>query len=70
MTTAETPDSGADTPVDPHALDPKEQMRAALEAKHAGHRANDAARNDQRNAQGGPHGQVGGKRQFRRKAGS
>lgn len=49
-------------------VDPKEAMRQALErkkaAEHSGQRGFDAA-----DDKGHTHGQVGGKRQFRRKAG-
>lgn len=49
--------------------DPKELMREALERKQASHhRSAEAARNNGRTS-GGPHGQIGGKRTFRRKAG-
>lgn len=49
--------------------DPKELMREALERKHANqHRSAEAARDSGRTS-GGPHGPVGGKRTFRRKAG-
>lgn len=57
------PDADAAGPVDP-----KEQMRAALEAKrNAQHRHADGAASSGK--QGGSQGQLGGKRQFRRKAG-
>lgn len=50
-------------------LDPKEQMKAALEAKkQAQHGSAQGAASSGKNA-GGPHGQQGGKRTFRRKAG-
>ncbi|HYO18668.1 MAG TPA: DUF5302 domain-containing protein [Dermatophilaceae bacterium] len=49
--------------------DPKELMKQALERKQASHhRSAETAANEGR-ATGGPHGQVGGKRAFRRKAG-
>jgi hypothetical protein len=54
---------------DSDQTDPKELMREALERKHASqHRSAEAARNDGRTS-GGPHGPVGGRRTFRRKAG-
>lgn len=57
------PDADAAAP-----LDPREQMRAALEAKkHAQHKHADAAAAGR--GSGGSQGQQGGKRQFRRKAG-
>lgn len=50
--------------------DPKEQMRAALEAKKAAAHANTSgAAGSKGKTGGGPHGQQGGKRAFRRKAG-
>ncbi|MFP5416174.1 MAG: DUF5302 family protein [Actinomycetes bacterium] len=57
-------DTDADQP-----LDPKEQMKAALEAKKAASHASAAAGQPGAKASGGPHGQQGGKRTFRRKAG-
>lgn len=57
-------DTGADKTVDP-----KEQMKAALEAKRAASHASAAAGKGGDKASGGPHGQQGGKRTFRRKAG-
>ncbi len=53
------------------APDPKEAMRAALEAKKAAQHGSAAAGPHAQGKGGnaGPHGQVGGKRQFRRKAG-
>ena len=51
------------------AVDPKEQMRAALEAKKNANHANAAGAHGGPKASGGPHGQQGGKRTFRRKAG-
>ncbi len=49
--------------------DPKEQMRAALEAKRAGQHGSAAGAEQKAKASGGPHGQQGGKRTFRRKSG-
>ncbi|QIK72459.1 DUF5302 domain-containing protein [Propioniciclava coleopterorum] len=49
--------------------DPKEQMRAALEAKRAAQHGSAAGGENKRKAAGGPHGQQGGKRTFRRKSG-
>ena len=49
--------------------DPKEQMRAALEAKRAAQHGSAAGGGASAKASGGPHGQQGGKRTFRRKAG-
>lgn len=59
-------DQGDSTP----PLDPKEQMRRALEAKRAGAHASEGGHDAQRSSLGGPHGKAGGKRQFRRKSGS
>lgn len=50
-------------------VDPKEQMRAALEAKKNAQQAGQAGTQTGPKASGGPHGQQGGKRTFRRKAG-
>ena len=50
-------------------LDPKEQMRLALEAKQKAKHRSGKGRDAQADAVGGPRGQVGAKRQFRRKAG-
>lgn len=50
-------------------LDPKEQMKAALEAKKAAQHAGGQGAQGGPKASGGPHGQQGGKRTFRRKAG-
>lgn len=61
--------SMSDEQNDSDRKDPKELMREALERKHAsGHRSAEAANNTGRMS-GGPHGPVGGKRMFRRKAG-
>ncbi|MDO5535130.1 MAG: DUF5302 domain-containing protein [Propionibacteriaceae bacterium] len=50
-------------------IDPKEQMKAALEAKkNASHGTAQGTQGGPK-ASGGPHGQQGGKRTFRRKAG-
>ncbi len=63
MSTSKDPDAA--TP-----LDPREQMKAALEAKKAAQHSNNAGGpQGGAKASGGPHGQQGGKRQFRRKAG-
>jgi hypothetical protein len=64
MTSTDAPEGD-----DPTPLDPKEQMRLALEAKRAGEHASGSATEAQRSSGGGPHGKVGGKRQFRRKSG-
>lgn len=64
MTTPNEPEGDSSTP-----LDPKEQMRQALEAKRAGEHAG-SAHDAQRSSLGGPHGKAGAKRQFRRKSGS
>jgi hypothetical protein len=48
--------------------DPKEQMKAALDAKKAAHHMN-AAGAEGRGKASGPQAQHAGKRQFRRKAG-
>lgn len=50
-------------------LDPKEQMKAALEAKKTASHGNAAGAQGSGKASGGPHGQQGGKRTFRRKSG-
>lgn len=50
-------------------LDPKEQMRAALEAKKNAQHGTSAGTQGGSKASGGPHGQQGGKRTFRRKSG-
>ncbi len=50
-------------------LDPKEQMRAALEAKKNAQHGGTTGVQGGPKASGGPHGQQGGKRTFRRKAG-
>ena len=50
-------------------IDPKEQMKAALEAKKNASHGNAASAQTGPKASGGPHGQQGGKRTFRRKAG-
>ena len=50
-------------------VDPKEQMRAALEAKRNASHGSAAGTQGGPKAAGGPHGQQGGKRTFRRKAG-
>lgn len=50
-------------------LDPKEQMRLALEAKQKHAHAQHASQNEQSDAMGGPRGKAASKRQFRRKSG-
>lgn len=65
-------DAEANQDIDPQAksVDPKQQMRAALDAKKAAAQGHAAGRNVAgRKTSGGPHGQQGGKREFRRKAG-
>ena len=55
-------------PSEDQPVDPKEQMRQALEAKKKqGHRNLDPANAASQTAQ--THGRAGGKRQFRRKSG-
>lgn len=49
--------------------DPKEQMRAALDAKRAAQHGSASGGDAKPKAAGGPHGQQGGKRTFRRKSG-
>ena len=49
--------------------DTKELMRQALERKHAQRHRTAEATGQEGRASGGPHGPVGGKRTFRRKAG-
>ncbi|MFT3876181.1 MAG: DUF5302 family protein [Propioniciclava sp.] len=51
------------------AVDPKEQMKAALEAKKNAHHGSAQGANGGGKNAGGPHGQQGGKRTFRRKSG-
>ena len=46
-----------------------EQMRAAFEAKRAAQHGSAAGGGASAKASGGPHGQQGGKRTFRRKSG-
>ena len=50
-------------------VDPKEQMKAALEAKKNAQHGSAAGAQGGAKTAGGPHGQQGGKRTFRRKAG-
>ena len=50
-------------------VDPTEQMKAALEAKKNAQHGSAAGAQGGAKAAGGPHGQQGGKRTFRRKAG-
>ncbi|WP_342372335.1 DUF5302 domain-containing protein [Propioniciclava soli] len=58
------PSEAADQP------DPREQMKAALEAKkNAQHGSAGGPAGSPGRASGGPHGQQGGKRQFRRRSG-
>lgn len=64
MTSPDAPQGDDTTPIDP-----KEQMRRALEAKRAGLHASGQAHDARRSSGGDPHGQAGGKRQFRRKSG-
>lgn len=66
--TSEDSDGGAGTPT--AGLDPKEQMRLALERKNAAaQRQGGGPGVEGQDAIGGPHGKAGGKRVFRRKAG-
>lgn len=60
-----------DTPSDGQApIDPKEQMRAALEAKKAAHHKNADGPDPKNNADGGhTAGKAGARREFRRKSG-
>lgn len=51
------------------AVDPKEQMRAALEAKKAGAHSGENHADGKGKLSGGPHGQAAAKRVFRRKSG-
>lgn len=62
-----TPENAAEP--DAGAVDPKEQMRVALEAKKAAQHASAAAGPHGEGKAGGPQHQQGGKRTFRRKAG-
>lgn len=50
-------------------LDPKEQMRAALEAKKASAHGGSTGSQGPGKVSGGAQGQQGGKRTFRRKSG-
>lgn len=50
-------------------LDPKEAMRQALERKKQGQQQHGPGGPESERAQGHAHGQMGGKRQFRRKSG-
>ena len=50
-------------------LDPKEAMRQALERKRAAEHEGQARIDEEREKGGHAHGQVGGKRVFRRKSG-
>ncbi|HJE50768.1 MAG TPA: DUF5302 domain-containing protein [Tessaracoccus flavescens] len=50
-------------------LDPKEAMRQALERKKQAQGQHGPGSADADRSQGQAHGQMGGKRQFRRKAG-
>ncbi|MGJ6979637.1 DUF5302 domain-containing protein [Aestuariimicrobium soli] len=55
---------------DEKPIDPKEAMRRALEKKNqASHASAAAGPNADQKLAGGPHGQAGGKRVFRRKSG-
>lgn len=51
------------------ALDPKAAMRAALERKKTGQQSGQQSQGGGSKISGGPHEQLGGKRQFRRKSG-
>lgn len=59
----------SDEQSDSDHTDPKELMREALERKNASHHRSAEAARDSGRASDSPHGQVGGKRTFRRKAG-
>jgi len=50
-------------------VDPKEQMRRALEAKKSAQHKSAGGQEAQQSSHSGPHGKVGGKREFRRKSG-
>lgn len=50
-------------------LDPKERMRAALDAKKAAAHSRDAHAEATSKVSGGPQGKAAGKRVFRRKSG-
>jgi len=71
MSTPDTagPAQGPESPESPARQDPRAQMKAALEAKKTTHHASAAGPKGGDARGGGPHGQQGGKRQFRRKAG-
>ena len=68
--TDEAPDAAAtdEAAVAGAAVDPKEQMRQALDAKKAHEHAGQAHLDGHAKA-GGEHGRAGGSRQFRRKSG-
>lgn len=70
--TDESPDAATQAAAAPDAagaeVDPKEQMRQALEAKKAHEHAGQAHLDGHAKA-GGEHGRAGGSRQFRRKSG-
>jgi len=59
----------SDAKDDDQVVDPKEQMKAALEAKKNAQHGGSTGVQGGPKASGGPHGQQGGKRAFRRKAG-
>lgn len=61
--------SNDQTAADDAPLDPKEQMRAALEAKKAGAHTGENHADGKGKLAGGPHGQAAAKRVFRRKSG-
>lgn len=54
---------------DKTAADPKERMREALERKNAAQHRSSEGNTMGGKAASGPHGPMGGKRTFRRKAG-
>ncbi len=54
---------------DQEAIDPKEAMRQALERKKAGQSSGSSHLEGGNKVAGGPHGQAGAKRVFRRKSG-
>ncbi|WP_432560666.1 DUF5302 family protein [Granulicoccus sp. GXG6511] len=65
MSTADGKDASEPTA----ATDPKEAMREALERKRGGNRQPHGRADHHRDGGGKAHGQAGGRREFRRKAG-
>ncbi|MDO5683352.1 MAG: DUF5302 family protein [Propionibacteriaceae bacterium] len=68
MSTSDAPDA-AEPQDTQEALDPKEAMRQALERKRGGGQQPHGRSDHHRDGGGKAHGQAGGRREFRRKAG-